>query len=64
MSVKNPCDPLNGKTYLQTLAKLLLLLVNDTEAEIDLIGLLEFGGHAHNLRESLLGVIERPVAII
>jgi hypothetical protein len=36
-------------TYVQTLIELLLLLVYYTEAEVDLIGLLERGLHAHDL---------------
>lgn len=48
----------------QTLRELLLLLVYDTEAEVDFVGLFEFGSHPHDLGESLLGVVERTVAII
>lgn len=44
-------------TYLQTLVKLLLLLVYDSQAEVDLIGLLEIWCHAHHLRESLFRMI-------
>jgi hypothetical protein len=36
-------------TYVQTLIELLLLLVYYTQAEVDLIGLLERGLHAHDL---------------
>lgn len=51
-------------TYLQTLAKLLLLLVYNAQAEIDLIGLLEIGSHAHDLGEGFFGVIERAITIV
>lgn len=49
---------------LQTLVKLLLLLVYDSQAEVDLIGLLEIGCHAHHLRESLFRMVQRTIAII
>lgn len=51
-------------TYLQTLVKLLLLLVYDTETEVDLIGLFEIRSHAHNLGEGLLSMIKGSVAVI
>jgi hypothetical protein len=44
-------------TYVQTLVELLLLLIYYTEAEIDLVRLLEVRLHTHNLRESLLGML-------
>lgn len=44
-------------TYLQTLVKLLLLLIYDSQPEVDLVGLLEIRRHAHHLRESLFRVI-------
>ena len=50
--------------YLQTLLKFLLLLVYDSEAEVDLIGLVKFGLHSHDLRKSLLCVLKRPIAIV
>lgn len=49
---------------IQTLLVLLLLLINDAQAEVNLIGLFEVGRHVHNLREGLLGMLERPVAIV
>lgn len=51
-------------THFETLLKLLLLLVNDTESEVDLVCLLEVGLHAHDLREGFLGVLQRAVAIV
>lgn len=51
-------------TYLQTGRELLLLLVNDAETEIDLVGLLKARLHAHHLRKRLFGVLERAVAIV
>lgn len=54
----------NELETLQTLLELLLLLVYDTEAEINLVGLFEFGSHAHDLGESLLRMVQRTVAII
>jgi hypothetical protein len=45
-------------TYFQTLLKLLLLLVDYTEPEIDLICLFEIGLHPHHLTESLFGVLK------
>lgn len=52
------------KTYIKTLCVLLLLFVYDPEAEVHLIGLLEVRGHAHDLRESLFGMIKRAVTIV
>lgn len=51
-------------TYLKTLRILLLLLVYDSEAEVHLVRLFEFRRHAHDLREGLLSMIERTIAII
>lgn len=45
------------KTHIKTLGVLLLLFVYDPEAEVNLVCLLEVRRHAHNLRESLFGVI-------
>ena len=45
-------------TYFQTLLKLLLLLVDYTEPEIDLICFFEIGLHPHHLTESLFGVLK------
>jgi hypothetical protein len=53
-----------NETYLKTLRILLLLLVYDSEAEVHLIRLFKFRRHAHNLREGLLSMIERTIAII
>lgn len=49
---------------LQTLAELLLLLVDDSQAEINLVGLFKLGSHAHDLRESFLCVVEGAIAVI
>ena len=51
-------------TYVQTLVELLLLLVYYTQAEVDLVCLLEVGLHAHDLGEGLLRVLERAVAVV
>lgn len=51
-------------TYLQTLAKFLLLLVNDTQAEVDFVGLLKFRRHTHHLRESFFGMVQGTIAIV
>ena len=51
-------------TYLETLVVLVLLLVYDTQTEVDLVGLFELGGHTHDLRKGLLGMIQRAVAIV
>jgi hypothetical protein len=48
----------------QTLVELLLLFVNYAKAEVNLVGLFKCRLHAHNLRESLFGVLEGSVAII
>lgn len=47
-----------ANTYIQTLVELLLLLVYYAEAEVDLVCLLKIGLHAHDLRESLFGVLQ------
>lgn len=44
-------------TYVETLAELLLLLVYYTKPEVDFIGLLKIGLHAHHLRECFLGML-------
>lgn len=49
---------------LQTLIEFLLLLVNDAEAEINFVGLFKVGGHAHDLRESFFGMVERAIAVV
>jgi hypothetical protein len=51
-------------TYLQTLLKLRLLLVDDAEAEVYLVRLLEVWLHTHNLREGFFGVLQRAIAVI
>jgi hypothetical protein len=51
-------------TYVQTLVELLLLLVNYAEAEVDLVSLFEAWLHAHDLRESFLGMFEGTIAIV
>ena len=51
-------------TYVQTLVELLLLLVYYTQAEIDLVCLLEVGLHAHDLGEGLLRVLKGAVAVV
>jgi hypothetical protein len=50
--------------YFEALLKLLLLLVDDAESEVDFVGLLELGVHLENRGEGLLGVIERPIAVV
>jgi hypothetical protein len=52
------------ETYFETLIILLLLLVDDTQAKVDLVGLFEVRLHLHDLRESFLGVIKRSVAVV
>lgn len=49
---------------LQTLAEFLLLFVNNAEAEVNFVGLFKVGSHAHDLRESLFGMVERAIAIV
>jgi len=51
-------------TYIQTLVELLLLLVYYAEAKVDLVCLLEVGLHAHDLRESLFGMLQRAITIV
>lgn len=48
----------------QALVELLLLLVYYSETEVDFIGLFKVRRHAHDLRESLFGVVERSITII
>lgn len=50
--------------YIQALRILLLLLVYDTEAEVNLVGLFEGRLHLHHLGECLLSVLERAVPIV
>lgn len=51
-------------TNLKTLLVFVLLLVYDAQAEVDLIGLLKVGLHAHDLGEGFLCMIKRPIAVI
>lgn len=44
--------------------KLLLLLIDYSESEVDLIGLFEIWLHPHDLGECLLGVLKRAISII
>lgn len=50
--------------YIQTVAEFLLLLVYYAQAEVDFVGLFKVRGHTHNLGESLLGMVERTVAVV
>ena len=51
-------------TYLKTLLILRLLLVYYTKPEVNLIGLLKVGLHLHDLGESLLSMIQRPIPVV
>ena len=51
-------------TYIQTLTKLLRLLVYYSQAEVDFIGLFKIGFHAHDLRKGLLGMLKATIAIV
>lgn len=42
----------------------MLLFVYDAEPEVDLVGLIEGCVHAHDLTESLLGVLKASVPIV
>ncbi len=53
-----------GMTYAQTLGVLGLLLVNYTKAEVDFVGLVELGRHAHDLGEGFFGVLKRAIAVV
>ena len=44
--------------HLKTLRKLLLLLVDYAQPEVDFVGFLEVGLHSHDLGEGLLGMLE------
>jgi hypothetical protein len=50
--------------HLQALVQLALLLVYDTETEVDLVGLLELRVHSQHGAERLLRMLERVVALI
>ena len=51
-------------TYVETLVEFLLLLVYYAETEVDLVGFFKIGLHAHDLRESFLGVLQRAIPIV
>lgn len=53
-----------ARTYIQALVELLLLLVYYSQAEINLICLLEVGFHAHDLGEGFFGVLKRAIAVV
>lgn len=43
--------------YFKALLELLLLLVDDAQSEIDLIGFFKIRLHSHDLREGLFGML-------
>lgn len=53
-----------ASTYFQALCVLLLLLVNYTKTEVDLIGLVEVWLHKHDLGKGFFGVFERAVSVV
>ena len=53
-----------ASAHLKTLGKLLLLLVDDAQPEVNFVGFLKVGLHSHDLGEGLLGMLERPIAIV
>jgi hypothetical protein len=59
-----PVSGKDGMAYFETLGVLLLLLVYYAETEIHLVRFLEFRRHAHDLGESLLGMIKGAIAIV
>lgn len=64
VSVFSQVRPSALETYFQALIVLLLLLVDDTETEVDLVRFLEIGLHSHDLREGFFGMLQRSVAVI
>ena len=58
------CRSHSKTAHLKTLLVLLLLFVDYAKPEVDLVGLLKVRRHLHHLREGLLGVFQRSVAII
>ena len=48
----------------QALGVFVLLLVYDSESEVDLIGLVECLVHAHDLRECFFSMLEAAIAIV
>lgn len=51
-------------TYLQTLVVFLLLFVYYAKPEIYFVRFLEVWLHVHDLRKGLLGMFERPIAVV
>lgn len=51
-------------TYLEGLVVLLLLLVDYTQPEVYLMGLVEIRLHFHNLRKRIFGVVQGAVSVI
>ena len=49
---------------LQAGGELVLLLVDDAEAEVDFVGLVEVGSDLDDAGESLLGVLEAAVSVV
>lgn len=60
--------PYHGKrdfvAYVERLAILLLLFVNDAEAEVYLVSLVEIGLDVHDVAKCLFGMVERAVPVI
>lgn len=51
-------------TYLEGLVVFLLLLVDYSESEVNLVGLVKIGLHLHDLREGLLCMVQRAITVI
>jgi hypothetical protein len=51
-------------THVQTFRILGLLLIDYTQAKVDFVGLVKVWGHAHDLTESFLCVVQRAVTVI
>ena len=64
VSVGTSLDLGRWGAHLETLLIFGLLLVDDAETKVDLVGLLEVGLHAHDLGEGLLGQLERAETIV
>ena len=50
--------------YLERLVVFLLLLVDYSQSEVNLMGLVEIRLHLHDLREGLLRMVQRAVTVI
>lgn len=64
LNVSKLATSLVAGKYLQRLVELVLLLVDNAQSEVDLIGFLKVGCHAHDLGKGLFRVVQGTISVI